>query len=325
MQLLPDGTVVPHYFSMQDSREGEATGTDNDFALRVGEVQRAVYPDDKDAPDGQKFVEYDVMVEYVDEGTGAVTHQLYPRCTIINVFGGLADKFTFTLRGDDSQHRDRNAPSPGLGFGSKVLILCIQGKRHAGIIIGGVRDEQDIKEEKKAGHNLHFVFNGVDCTINDAGELSVAYTGRTTVDGKRDSNVEEAVTGTKVTFLKNGNLVLGTRDGNQQLTLDRANKKVQLDVKNGKLVIKASDGVEVGAATDAWVKGTTYRQAESAMLKQLQAQLTAAATAMQTGKTPLTAPAALTAAATCFQLAAQAIASFEANADNYLSKKNTSD
>lgn len=272
--------------------------------LRLGEVQAFYYPSDPKNV-SKKVTEYTIYVQHKANETGA--GRMYERCTISNLFGGIADKFEYTLRKDDSATRNQPGGIKGIGLGSKVLLLCINGETHNAVIIGGIHDSQDTatKDLKGLGHHLHWVFNGIDCFINDNGELTVTHKGKTDLKGK--TNTEHA--GTAVSF---------TEDGNFNVN---ANHNIQLK----------SEGVLIGDATDKTILGSTYRSAESSMLNSIKsslgsvaASLAAAALSLGFGDTG-GAAGSLASAAGALEGAVSAIEEFEGSSNDYLSDKNRSD
>jgi len=301
-------------------------------SLRVGEIDRIIYPEDE-ASRSQKFIEYDVFVVHAENSTAHT--RMYRNCILFNQFGGLADFVTYTLRPSKIVPDKEN---PGLGKGSKVLIACINGGQNNAVIIGGIRDKEDRTEFKfktgdshpddNPGHFYHFIFNGADLLINDNGEIIVTQKGPTKIDGTLDSDkMAESKTGTNVSFLKNGNFEVHTKDDEQHLKIDHENTKV---------LVKAG-AFEINDASDAMVLGTTYRDKESAMFKDLQqgflslfAKLTSVGSTLSTAVSaapgaPVAACVAagpvLTQAAADCQKMAQSIAKFEAQANDYLSSK----
>ncbi len=296
--------------------------------LRMGEVSKIIYPKDEGSRT-KLFTEYDVFVRHSENGT--YHNRIYRNCIVINGFGGLADQSTFTLRPSDSA---TEKDIKGLGKGSKVILLCINGVINNAIILGGIRDfndvaEKDFSTKENPGHHYHFVFNGVDLLVNDNGEVVLTQKGPTDIEGKLITDkMEEENTETSVSLLKDGHFEI------------KAKKEFNLDVSDGKTII-TSDGVELGDATDDMMLGTTYRDAESQMLKDLQtgfnnlfnklttigSQLTSAVSAAPGAPVTacVTAGTQLIQAALDLQKMGQTIATFEAKADQYLSGKNRLD
>lgn len=346
--ILPDGSVVPSYISSRKTMtSGANTSMFGNVALRVGEVTEIFYPEDT-RNHSKQTVEYTVSVQQMDHNSWATVD--YPSCIVMNLFGGLGDKLRYTARA-----REKNlVPDTGLGNGSLVLLLCVNGATNRAVIIGGFQRDKDLPETKADGHNLHFNFNGMDAKINKDGEFSLAFGGATNADGVPLDSVQKDAIGGSLVFAKNGNITITDATGAQSIQIDHNNKKViingssemDITVASGNVKI-LSNGVLVGDATDAWVKGTTYRQNEAQMNQKLSAALTtmnlaltAAAAALQTMSGALAAgiagnmPAAPSAALAGIQIqiaAAQAaqmqaaLTQFEAGASSYLSTKNKTD
>lgn len=254
MPILPDGSVVPSFVGITrtaSSYDGDAF--DNGF-LRVGEVQEVIYPDD-DRSRSKKFIEYRVLVQQRSNGTGNA--KMYENCSLWNSLAGLADRLEFTLRADTSANRDKN----GLGKGSKVLVMCVNGEANTAVIMGGVRDEVDTDYKVKGlddtkvkdlGHHLYFNFNGISFYVNKDGECVLSYNGKTKIDGSTD--VGTSKTGSGFKLLKNGNVRVEDRDGKNALVIDH---------ENGKVLIARDKAFEVGDATDKMLLGSTYRDAQN--------------------------------------------------------------
>lgn len=331
--------TIPSFYKLSTPGVDDShyNGMFSNNMLRLGEVQEILYPDDK-LNRSKKFIEYNVLVYNYENGT--FNSIVYHNCMEINSFAGLADKMSFTLRADDTVSKAKKSSFVSSGLGSKVLVLCLNGARDQGVIIGGVRDDKDETEKspKEKGHNLHFNFNGIDLAINKDGELILQYQGKTEADGKINKDVDKNAVGTTLTIHKNGNFVVSTKDNKQTVTINHEKKTIDI-VADSAYTVKAKDvnvaasgsvaitdksgtsikgsGVKVGDATDAWMKGTSYRSAQAQMHSQVISGLTMAATALpffQMG----------TAASGLMQVVS-AIVSFEAQSLQYLSKKNKTD
>lgn len=317
---LSDGTVVPSFMGVSGmGHTGNVNGSLlTNYVLRYGEVKGIVYPNNS-ASISKKQVEYVVEISH-REGSGPSSTVLYRGVTISNLFGGYADRFEYTLRADPKVSKD------GIGTGSKVLVLCISGDQSKGVILGAIRDSKIQKsQDTDKGHNLFFEFNGAQFTVNDEGEVQFLHNGPTTADGKvKDQYVDYA--GGFVRFDKRGNITVSGPGGDQFIKLVNQNTddpsqdnsiQVQADTllkvhvagqtelssdgntfiesNNAAIQMNAPDGVMVGAATDYWVKGTTYRLAEGAMNQTLSKSFTAAATLLSTASATLMTAAGLNA------------------------------
>lgn len=331
---VPDIPVLPHYLAPMGEQRPDVF---NNFALRVGEVVELVYPDDPRSL-SKKVLEYRVLIQHLDNDLAA-TGRIYPHCVLLNPFGGVADKVSWTFRADPGRKDET-----GLGKGSKVLVLCVNGEHNSAVIIGGVRDEKDNqKTSKEQEHHFFAVFNGVKLTVTRDGEFSFIRQGPTDIDGKvLDGTPSDAQTSGLIVF-QNGSIALGaanSRDGDmdQVITIDQPARQIKM---------KAGSGVHVGQATDEWPLFATYRRAEQQLHSTLVSLLTSAtaliATMAEGAKAAavlhvipivgpiLAAPAIgsvgvqLTAIMALIQSAINAINTFEGSAASYLSKLNKND
>lgn len=356
---MSDGTVIPSYLKAEDRAvDPHLYRNVNSLGFRVGEVKNVIYPGG--TGNSSNFVKYTVEVAYKD-GTSPYSSTLYHNCIVSSLFGGFADRFTYTLRSDTNQNKNNN--NSNVGVGSKVLLLCVNGNTNNAVILGGLPDIKagDIKESKEQGHNLFFEFNGCQFTVNNDGEVQLQFRGATKVDGKLTDTAVPGAEGTFVKVTKDGNLQISTPDENQFLTFNHKDKKIEiLAQKEWNLTVKGSaliqtdehvtiksTGVLVGDATDAWVKGTTYRTAEGISNKILSTQFKALSALMSTaGASILTAaplnaipivggilalPAFLSAGTTITSMGPMmtamgaAIDTLEGGSTGYLSKKNFTD
>jgi hypothetical protein len=239
----------------------------SEYSLRVGEVVKVIYPDDKDSK-SKAFIEYNVNVLYKDLNTNVICPRVFYNCPVVNLFGGLADYTTYTLRAADPPTKKNE-----WGSGSQVLVLSIDSEYYKTIIIGGVKSTKDKTDNKELGHFYNFRFNGIDWNINKNGELIITYNGKSKIDGTTD--VSESIIGTKFQMLKNGNVQFSTNSDEEVLLIDKENKKIELTVNGGNVIVK-SLGLLVGDANEAFMLGTTYRQNETQLHNNLIAKLTSA-------------------------------------------------
>lgn len=306
---LNDGTIVPSFLGVKDTATyPDSTEAFGNNVLRIGEVLEIIYPNEKRSV-SKKFNEYVVNVQHMTAGVSTST--IYPHCFLASTFGGVADRLHYTLR----TQKKAGAPSDtGLGLGSKVLVLCINGETNNAVIIGGIREGD--KHDKDDGHHLYFEFNGVQVAIQDNGNFVLQMNGPTEADGTPK------------------------KDGSKQSTFSFTD--------DGKCAIEVETGVHIGSAdsSEALVMGTTYRQQQKSMHQQLMNDLTNLSTVMNAvsatlqvaGTDPVLAVLATTAAAalntagltlrgaaTLFTKMYSEIYAFESQTDEYLSKKNSTD
>lgn len=344
--FLADGTCIPSVFGTKPVGYGDGGMVgQNDYVLRFGEVTEIIYPDSKKSIHGGD-IEYTVDCQF-RMGSGAITTTTFWGVTVSNVFGGVADRFHATLR-----KSDKTDDSVLWGTGSKVLLACPNGDQHKAVILGGFTDEQDKNQEKESdGHNLFWEFNGMRFIVDKDGQGRATFRGATNYDGTLLDSATKEAEGTNFFFDKDGGFTVATPEDKQSIKINHKDKKIEIVADSewtvnvsGKATIEATDtitlksaGVKVGSATDAWMKGTTYRNAEAQMnlllkasLDALAVQLAAVAVSM-TAASVSTAPAlvpgaaALTSAIPVIQAMSTAIQTFEAQSSQFLSTKNTND
>jgi hypothetical protein len=329
-QFLEDGTVIPSYLSV--ATRGVSTGGTanmNDFVLRLGEVKQVVWPDSP-LSHTKTTVEYTVQVMHRN-GNNTPNTTTFSGCTVSNLFGGVADRMSATLRADS------NTDKP-FGVGSKVLLLCLDGSQQRSMIIGGIKDTASTEVDQNRGHNLFFEFNGLRFVVDKEGQATVTFRGATKVDGTLSDDADANAEGTSIAFTKDGTVTVSTPDQDQYVKINHKDKKIQIQA-SGNVEIK-STGVQVGDATDAWVKGTTYRNAERTLhnqvasaLNTLTSLLTTAAAGLSTAA-PAAGPAGAGLGSAAVALSSMApllsslgayIQSFEGQDNTYLSSKNKTD
>lgn len=328
---------IPSYLSFANPSALQDHGLYSNFSLRFGEVKEIIYPDSK-ASISKRTIEYNVAVQHKDLRLNTGYVRTYNNCILFNLFAGKADKCVYTLRADTQNGNTKE----GLGVGSKVLLLCINAEQMQAVIIGGLRDANDLDEEKnkakELGHHFQLLFNGIEYLVNKEGELSLTYQGKSKVDGTPEDDVDTNAIGTKFQMTKKGDIRLTTKDSQEEVLLDHENKKI---------ILKAQQGTKIGAATDSLLLGSTYRQSQTvfhnqliAAFQQLQQEFTVVAISLQTAGaamvTPITgavaAAPAVSAAAVALNLIISAMAqiitainSFEGQSQQYLSKNNQTD
>jgi len=325
-----EGTVMPSYYKPSGAGGQERS---KGPILRVGRVVQAYYPGLPGNSSG-KWIEYDVSV---DEGSehNPVTRYTIPRCVVLSAFGGADDYSTFTLKKDD---KDPNAQVEW-GSGSRVLVLLVNGSSFGGVIIGGVQHSKRQKADSLLdGHSAKMVFNGVEFSVSDSGELTVSFNGAT---GSQLPSlpVLPGSTGSAFRLKADGSISLSGPSETQSVKISNIGQSVEISTGIG--------GFKIGSATDQFVKGTTYRTAEAVSNVSVAAAMTANAAAMTalaaflasppilnlasqdpSGTTAVlvsTATGATAAAATASTAAATAITTFEAGALAYLSLRSKTD
>lgn len=234
--------IVPSFYDLRHA--GDVPASDfSDWVLRHGEIVRVIYPDDPRSR-SRRLIEYDVDAEVRDQGVPVVVR--YHNCVVANPLAGFADKLVMTLRVDP---RNKNSADPIIdGFGSKVLILCINGEQPAAVIVSGIRDTRDTSDisRKARGHHLEWVFNGAKFEVLDSGAWRLTYGGKTTASGDRDLSRDPGA-GTVVEVKKDGTFEVKTTSG------------VRITVDNSGTVTLQGGQVKLGAAaTQPLLMGTVW-------------------------------------------------------------------
>lgn len=257
--ILYDGTVVPYGFQVTEGEQYSSWDLQNDYQLLAGEVKSVVYPDDVKSRT-KKFLEYVVYVQY--RGNGVTQGKYYQGCVVMNALGSKADRSTYTLRANGKVGEDKD--NNNLGLGSKVLILLVNGDVGTPVIIGGLPDPTDEsqKDFEKDKSLFSWVFNGISVSVNDDGEATVTYTGKSKNDGTTD--VEDTVAGSYVKMDKDGNVLVSDKDGKNSLKINH---------KDGNVEIQRDKKLKIGDADEAFVLGTTYRKQQKQLHTKMQSML----------------------------------------------------
>lgn len=224
---MDDNTIIPSYFKTETRGHIQKGESLNNVALRVGEVKEIIYPEDQ-LSISKQWVEYTVEVVQRD-GMSTTSSTLYHGCVVGQTFGGFADQIRYTLRKDEK--KDGDDQKGGVGLGSKVLLLCINGTRSNPVIIGGLPDTEfkdQNKQKKEDGHNLFFEFNGIKFAVNKDGELQLQFTGSRTVNGEPVDGNDEDAQPTTVAINKDGDFSISTKEEKQLLKIEHKDKKIRI-------------------------------------------------------------------------------------------------
>jgi hypothetical protein len=361
MTILGDGTIIPSFLGVQERGHSSSSHILSDIGLHMGEVKKIIWPDDQQSYGGQT-VEYEIEVQH-RQGNGTNNTAVFRGVSMSTLFGGVADRFFATMRPDNTPNNSDQI----VGAGSKVLLMCINGDQQKAIILGAVEDTRVQRvEQSQDGHHLFFEFNGIQVTIDKSGQLKLLHRGATKIDGTQEDSNASDTEGTSISITQDGNITIATKDSAQFIAINHADKKIQIqadqdytvesnqdihahsqgtttlrsddtfEIDSNQKVLVRSTGMEVGAANESFMLGTTYRSAEQTLHNQLISALSGIAASLAGVAAGLTAGAsmvpplgaagtALTAAIPLLQQASSAITSFEAQASFYLSTKNKGD
>jgi hypothetical protein len=370
--ILGDGTVIPSYFGTRDRGVPEDTGELTNTSLRVGEVRKIIHPGDE-ASISKKVIEYIVEVQHRDgnePGTtsmyaGCTISNLFGgagdffRYTLrpdngkktgeggigvgakvlllcVNgstnravIIGGVPDTHV-----DDSPQgsQGHNLAFEFNGIGVTIdsdgqLQVKFRGKTHVDGSLAAddngpttVSIYHDGTFEVKTRNGLQYIQvnqskHSIDIQADESWRLNVSGTANfEAADDMRfisGSNITADIEGDYKFFSNLGAFFINVR---------------------GKTRI-SSAGVEIGLATDAMLKGTSFRLAQTTQHATMAAALTAAGTALTVAAGLMVVPVVgamaasvpLAAAATQLVTAAGAISAFEAASPTFLSLWNKLD
>lgn len=198
-------TILPSsllQFAEKDYYSGMSNAMEN-TALRMGVVKHVTYPGDPGSQEKQA-PEYDVLVFQQDKDKGVIPIT-YRNCVTMDMFGGIADFFEF-VKGEPT---DKTSTKLELDDGSYVLLLCIDGTATRGVIIGSLphHNRKSTLPQTKA-KQMTGEYNGLRIAINDAGELTMTFKGKTDTKGKPTTTLG----GSQIKMEKDGSVEINTRD-----------------------------------------------------------------------------------------------------------------
>lgn len=261
---MPDGMVIPSNVGITSSPQYSSTDHFEDYGLRMGEVVKVIYPDD-DASVTKQYIEYNIWCQYLPAG-GVGQGRMYYAAICANNFASLADRSFQTFRpnekaGNKQANSENPNDTPGLGLGSKVLFLCINGQTAYPIIISGLPDPKDKTQmDVDEGDIVQVrIFNGIEWYINNEGELLIKYNGKTEDTGK--TKVDDSKVGTYFKLDQDGNSILSDKDEKNYFKLDH---------KNGKLIFQRDKRLEIGTASDWMLLGESFRKSQKQLNTKLQ-------------------------------------------------------
>lgn len=294
-------------------------------------VLKAYFPDD-DKNVSKQYMEYDVFIVKSKTTLRNVRHLLS--------MGGYTDGDYSPLRECSGQVDNEKDPTWSVLTnsaklnGDRVLVGFIQGSQEQPVIVGVLPHPATKYGGKRSDGRKRFgTHQGTSWVVDKDGNLEVSL--------KADDKLT----------VKSKNTTFTVDDKAKKTTINIANgaAEVVIDGEAKKVTIKSQGAsvCELGAATDAMMLGTTYRNGEQTMDNQVVGQLgtlsglvTTAGAQLTAAATPLAIPivggalaapfiaaagAALTSAVSALQQILAAINTFEGAAQTYLSKKNKLD
>jgi len=249
-----------------------------DLGLHVGRITKIHYPDEA-TNFSKMFIEYDISClrqASPDALACGITRIPYARAILASDYSGVAESTHWTLRVNSREESERF--SGGLGTpvaeatGSMVLFACVDGNPKNAVILGCFpHGKTGTEYDSVNGHNLSSVFNGFKNTINKDGEYELFFTGPTNPDGTPVSQAIADKGGSLLRFSKDGSVTLssgGKSSSNepQSITLSTPDKQVQI----------STQALVINGGSQAFVRGSAYRDAEKALFDSLANRLSSA-------------------------------------------------
>lgn len=252
-------TVYPSFLTTSLAHLEQIGRVNDNVRLRVGIVQKIIYPTDKESITKQ-FIEYDVLI--LEQNIhGGIAPVLYKNLLAAESFGGIGDFSFYTYR---PQQKIKNPKktldiSPYDQDGAIVLVLFVDGLSNKGVIIGALGHPDRKVPHEKDKHELLFVFNGISFHIKDNGSLEAKFIGKTDHTGKPvNKDLGETVLiideqgGIKIAH-KNAELIIA-KDGsftvkNKNITQFESEKNITFNTKEN-LAINAEKNISQKSKKD---------------------------------------------------------------------------
>ncbi len=260
--VYDDGTVIPHFLSTKQTNSSSGWFDSlRDTTIHPGEIIAAYPPTSKNNV-SKKFFEYDVIV-YRQDGNGSSSPMTYRNCLIKDMFGSPADFCRFTPRIIKVERSGKRA-----SYNSRVMVECLNGDISTATIVGFLKHELLYGEkgkEKELGHNLEFMFNGINIEINKDGDFRFIRKSATDEKGEpKDKSDADQNGGFQLIIDKPGGMRAVTGDGKQFIEIDHEDKKINMDADNG---------IHLGGDDEPLMLGKTYCDAEDSFLTDMSTAL----------------------------------------------------
>jgi hypothetical protein len=186
----------------EDDYYGSFDHAHHNVALRIGVIKTIYKIEDENNID-KDTIQYDVLTFQQDKNKG-VSPTVYKNCVTIDSFGGIGDFFEFIKSKPTADGKIQ------VDDGSYVLLLCIDGTATRGIIIGALphHNRKSTLATAKDKH-LEGEYNGLRFKINDDGELTLTFKGKTDSKGKPKTPKSG---GSQIKMEKDGSVEMNDRD-----------------------------------------------------------------------------------------------------------------
>ena len=198
-QFIPSSSLIE---MADNSYYGGFNKSYNNFSLKAGFVTDLYEADDQENVNG-RVPEYDVIVFEQDADKG-LTPLTYRHCIALDSFGGIGDFF----ESKKIKPVDQNLQDLDEADGSGVLILCIDGSKERGVIIGALphpNRKNNLTKDKE--RHMEGEFNGIRIAVDKDG--SIVITQKTATDSK-GKPMDTSAAGSQWKMEKDGSTEINT-------------------------------------------------------------------------------------------------------------------
>ena len=205
--------------------------------------------------------EYTVVTQEVDGAMG-MKYVTYTNVISTDGFGGIADFFEYKLR-QSKEVINKSSNKSSHDFkkqnGTLVLLLCLDGSSERAIIIGGLPNVQDPKNQRKStltkenGLHLEGEYNGINWQVNKNGEFTLTFRSPTDNNGKV---IDKKYSGTYAKIDKTGSFEI--KDSKNSTRMDNDKGGISSSTK-GSYSVSAENNIENKATKDINESATNWK------------------------------------------------------------------
>lgn len=279
-----DGSINPSYMNWFLEPMGQ-NQTFNDHSLKVGRVIAIYYPDDSNNVN-KKFTEYDVEAKYT-EGNSPPVKTIFYRCVTTSLFGGIADYIRWTPRLDNST----SGPIKGslvlllCQNGNQRQAYIVGGIPQPETQVKDLAEHSFVFEFN--GMNLVINKDGElllkrKGVTNEEGKVDDTSGSDSFIQFKKSGDIvlgylDKVASDYASIQIQKANKIL------QLYAKSHIESKTEDEFR-----INTTNGVKVNGADQAWVRGTIYRQKQVELHQKLKGFISALSGIVQTTGTALT-------------------------------------
>lgn len=229
---------------------------DSNTEIRQGVVTDIIYPDDARSIN-KSLIEYNVEIGFLSKYSNTATTITFTNLTVADKLGSFPDRERLVFR-------TAKTTKNGYSKGAKVLVAFIDGARERPVIVGGLRDIERDNDKDIKKNNIHYdrCINGIQDTIKVDGSFYKERIGPLDIDGKVTDKPKQCC---RLEMTKDGSIQLALSDD----SLGTPSYQFRLDTTDETAIIKAPKGLRIGKATDYMLLGTSYRNAQKELNKDL--------------------------------------------------------